>query len=119
LIKKIVIGIIIMVSVLVIGCSSNNNQTGDYDILAQCLTEKGAVMYGTEWCPHCKAQKEAFGESFKYVNYVDCDRDRDACVGAVVQGYPTWNINGKNYPGQQPLERLASLAGCEIQANST
>ena len=101
-----------MLSVLAIGCSNNNNQNGENDLLAQCLTEKGAVMYGTEWCSHCKAQKEAFGSSFKYVDYVDCDLNQDRCTEAGVKGYPTWNIDGKNYPGAQPLERLASLAGC-------
>ncbi|HLC89096.1 MAG TPA: thioredoxin domain-containing protein [Candidatus Nanoarchaeia archaeon] len=110
--KKIVVGILMVLSVLVIGCSSNN-QTGDNDALAKCLTEKGAVMYGTEWCSHCKTQKEYFGSSFKYVDYVDCDRNRDRCTAADVKGYPTWQINGNNYPGAQPLERLASLAGCQ------
>ena len=28
--------------------------------------------------------------------------------------YPTWKIDGQNHPGEQSLERISSLAGCEI-----
>ena len=35
--------------------------------LAKSLKEKGAVMYGAYWCPHCKAEKARFGTSFQYV----------------------------------------------------
>ena len=107
---------VLVIAILIIASPAGQD---NYDALAQCLTEKGAVMYGTEWCSHCKAQKEAFGESFKYVDYVDCDLNRDRCTEAGVKGYPTWSINGKNYPGQQPLERLASLAECLIEGNQT
>ena len=110
--KKIMVGILMILSVLIIACSSNN-QTGANDALAQCLTDKGAVMYGTEWCSHCKTQKEYFGSSFKYVDYVDCDRNRYRCSAAGVKGYPAWQIDGENYPGTQSLERLASLTECQ------
>ena len=86
----------------------------EYDSFASCLTEKGVTMYGTEWCPHCKNQKALFGDSFNNVDYVDCDSDRNACTSAGVRGYPTWKINGQNYPGEQSLERLAILTGCEL-----
>jgi len=86
----------------------------DVDSLAQCLAKKGAVMYGTEWCPHCQNQKRMFGSSFQYINYVDCDRYKSKCRDAGVSGYPTWVINGENYPGGQPLHRLASLSGCNL-----
>jgi hypothetical protein len=86
----------------------------EYDTFASCLSESGAVMYGTEWCSHCKDQKEMFGDSFDNINFIDCDRDRDACLIAGVQGYPTWVIGGESYPGQQPLQELADLTGCEL-----
>jgi glutaredoxin len=72
-------------------------------------------MYGTEWCSHCKNQKAAFGSSFEYVYYVDCDKDKDECIKAGVKGYPTWQINGENYPGEQSFERLAFLTGCSVE----
>jgi hypothetical protein len=87
---------------------------GEYDTFASCISESGAVMYGTEWCSHCKAQKEMFGKSFDKISFVDCDRQRDVCLLAGVEGYPTWKINGENYPGQQPLQFLGELTGCEV-----
>ncbi|MEI8253857.1 MAG: hypothetical protein WCG25_09235 [bacterium] len=36
-------------------------------------------MYGTETCSHCIAQKELFGDSFKYINYIDCVKDPNSC----------------------------------------
>lgn len=84
---------------------------GQYDDFAKYLSGQGVKMYGTEWCSHCKNQKELFGPSFRYVNYIDCDKKREECSSAGVQGYPTWKINGQNYPGEQSLERLAQLSG--------
>jgi len=86
----------------------------EYDGFATCLSEAGATMYGTEWCGHCKDQKEMFGDSFDKVNFVDCDFQRDVCLIAGVNGYPTWKINGQNYEGAQPLEKLAELTGCSL-----
>lgn len=92
----------------------NLDDTQDTSLnLAQCLTQKGVKMYGTSWCGHCNNQKAAFGESFKYIDFVDCDQRGDECSSAGVRGYPTWIINGASYPGEQSLERLASLAGCD------
>jgi glutaredoxin len=73
-------------------------------------------MYGTDWCPHCQAQKRLFGSSFQYVNYVNCDLSADACQVAGVQGYPTWVFpNGKSLSGEQELETLASQVACQVQ----
>ena len=88
---------------------------GKYNTFAQCLTEKGIVMYGTEWCSHCQNQKKAFGSSFKFVNYVDCDKQAQSCDEAGVRGFPTWKIGGEDYPGEQNLFKLASLTGCDLE----
>ena len=87
---------------------------GEFDEFANCLTKKDVKMYGTDWCSHCKDQKKLFGESFLYVDYVDCDKSQAECGAAGVEGYPTWVVDGKNYPGVQSLERLAFLSGCEL-----
>jgi len=92
--------------------------SGDYDALAQCLTSKGAIMYGTAWCSHCQDQKELFGSSFRYITFVDCDKDANACSAAGVEAYPTWIINGKSYQGQRSLIELASIAGCNLKAKN-
>jgi|SRR3989344_207913 len=91
--------------------TENVIEVDGYDEFAKYLTEQGVKMYGTEWCPHCKNQKKLFGSSFQYINYTDCDKNRQECLSAGVQGYPTWEIDGQNYPGEQSLERLAQLSG--------
>lgn len=88
---------------------------GQYDSFAQCLTQKGAAMYGTDWCPHCQAQKKLFGNSFKYVNYINCDANKAACDAAGVKGYPTWQFpRGDPVSGTQELATLAERAGCVL-----
>lgn len=88
--------------------------TGKYDELAKCLTGKGIVMYGLETCPHCLEQKELFGDSFKYVTYVECSEQQSLCTAKGVQYVPAWEINGKIEVGVKPLDELARVAGCEI-----
>lgn len=89
---------------------------GQYDALAKCLTEKGVVMYGASWCSHCAEQKAAFGSSFQYITYVECDNggvQTQECRDAGVTAYPAWRINGLMSFGARPLSELARLAGCE------
>lgn len=99
---------------------TNNGVEGQYDALAKCLTQKGAVFYGAGWCPHCSAQKEMFGSSMQYVNYVQCqgasrsDPFPQACIDANIEAFPTWIINGKQYLGSQTAQVLADTAGCTI-----
>ncbi|MAG50706.1 hypothetical protein CL621_03675 [archaeon] len=101
----------LVILVVLSGCSQGSSK---YDTFAKCLTEKRVTMYGTEWCSHCQNQKKAFGDSFQFINFVDCDRNKDICLEKGIRGYPTWIIDGKAYPGEQRLERLASLSGCEL-----
>ncbi len=119
--KTMILITMLIISAILTGCTStsegaptNTNTQDSVNDLARCLTANNVTMYGTEWCGHCKAQKKMFGEGFVLVDYVDCDEDRDKCTAAGVKGYPTWVINGENHPGQQPLEKLAFLSGCEI-----
>jgi hypothetical protein len=85
---------------------------GKFDGLAKCLTEKGAVMYGTTWCGHCNDQKKMFGTGFQFVTFVDCDKNMNECEAAGVKGYPTWKINNLSYEGAQSLYDLAKNSGC-------
>jgi len=88
--------------------------TGNYDEFAKCLSEKEVSMYGASWCSHCNNQKKMFGDSFKYVNYIDCPENQDLCNEKGIQGYPTWIINGKQYPGEQTFQKLSELTGCSL-----
>lgn len=96
------------------------NQPGKYDALAQCLTKNGVKMWGAYWCPHCQAQKKAFGNSFKYINYIECSLpggsgQTKVCDDAKIEGYPTWeNKAGKRVTGEQTFSDLAELGGCSL-----
>ena len=80
--------------------------------LASCLTEKGAVFYGTEWCAYCTRQKEMFGSDFGKISYVDCGKSPNLCQLAGITAYPTWIINGEKHLGAKSMEALGALAGC-------
>ncbi len=82
---------------------------------ATCITESGAVFYGTDWCSHCQDQKGLFGEHFEEITFVNCDESRDLCVLAGIEAYPTWIIDGKKHLGAKSLEHLGSLTGCEVE----
>jgi len=86
--------------------------TGKYDSFAQCLTKKGAKMYGSKSCNYCSKQKAMFADSFQYVDYVECAEQQELCQG--LTGVPAWEIKGKLYYGVQELDELSELTGCSI-----
>ena len=84
---------------------------------AQCLRDKGAVMYGAYWCPHCQREKAAFGEAFKFVSYVECTQDTQKFTDAGIKGYPTWIFpDGRRFEGELGLEGLSKESGCVLEA---
>ncbi|MBO3459664.1 hypothetical protein G7B40_036945 [Aetokthonos hydrillicola Thurmond2011] len=93
--------------------------SGEAEIeLARHLTKIGAKEYIAWWCPHCHEQKELFGkEAYSEIKHIECDPQGkddprpDLCQAAGIQGFPTWQINGKLYPNVQPLEKLAQISG--------
>lgn len=107
--KKILLSLLTVV--LLTSCT---RESMPYDQLAQCLTAKNVKMYGSDTCPHCKNQKEAFEGSFEFINYVECNRQPDECQKAGVRAYPTWEIGGNKIEGEQSLSKLAELAGCSL-----
>lgn len=106
--------IILIILVFYSPFKSKNSEEGKYDAFAQCLTDAGLKMYGTDWCSHCLNQKKLFGSSFKYINYINCDKNRETCLIEGIAGYPTWKINEKSYQGEQTLENFAQITGCEL-----
>ena len=110
-----IIAIIVLIIILVYALfKSKNSEVWQYDAFAQCLTDSGVKMYGTEWCSHCKNQKKLFESSFEFINYIDCDKNKETCLIEGVQGYPTWKLNGESYTGEQSLEALANISGCKL-----
>ena len=84
--------------------------------LAVHLTRIGAKKYSAWWCPHCHEQKQLFGkEATEKLDIIECDpQGKNAapnlCQAAKIEGFPTWEINGKLYPNVQPLKRLADVS---------
>jgi hypothetical protein len=83
------------------------------DVFAKCVASKNVTMYGAVWCSHCLAEKKAFGDSFKYVPYVECPDNVQLCIDKGINGYPTWiDGTGKKYEGEQGLSGVAKISGC-------
>ena len=88
--------------------------------LAECLTQKGAKMYGAYWCPHCQQQKKDFGDAFAKVDYVECSpqgtpqgQQAQVCTDAGVKNYPTWIFpDGSRQTGELSFADLAAKSGC-------
>ena len=94
------VGFLIIVAVIAYALLS----PGKYDDFAKCLTEKGAVMYGEDWCTNTQGQKAMFGKSFKYIDYQ---------VKTDLRIRPTWVIDENTYETVQSFQRLSALTGCE------
>ena len=103
--------ILILIGIFYVRSTGRVVSSIEQDEFVQYLTQQGVKMYGTDWCGYCKDQKKLFGDSFQYVDYVNCDKDRQECSDAGIRGYPTWKINGQSYSGLQSLEKLAQLSG--------
>ncbi len=77
-------------------------------------------MYGLYWCPHCIEQKGGFGDSFHYVNYVECatkgvNELNAECKIAGVKEFPSWQFRGEQpKPGVLSMEALSDKTGCAL-----
>lgn len=86
------------------------------DEFARCLRDKNIVMYGASWCPHCQNEKNGFGDSFRFIPYVECPKNPKLCLEKSVSGYPTWLFpDGRRFEGEQGIENLSRQSGCEIK----
>lgn len=120
----LLVGIVLLlgiVFVLVFAMNSGPSYSQeDINTFAKCITEKGAVMYGAFWCPHCADVKKMFGESFRYVTYVECDPRGEneqslLCIEKDIQNYATFEFNDNpetRLVGEPSFEELAAATGC-------
>ncbi len=97
------------------------NQTpGKLDLLAKCLKNSGAKLYGASWCPHCQNQKALFEKSAKYLPYIECAMPSGQginfiCKDAKIESYPTWVFaDGSRESGELSLEKLSEKTGCKL-----
>ncbi len=84
---------------------------------AKYLNDNGVVKYSAYWCPNCLNQSELFGkQAYKELNVVECARDgknsqTQLCIDKKIQGFPSWEINGKIIIGVKTLKELSKLTG--------
>ncbi|OHA11625.1 MAG: hypothetical protein A3I44_03025 [Candidatus Sungbacteria bacterium RIFCSPLOWO2_02_FULL_51_17] len=110
------LGIVAIIAVYLLYPRQQTN--GNLDAFAQCLAEKNITVYGAEWCPHCQNEKKAFGDSFRFVPYVECPDNPQKCLAAGINGYPTWIFpGGKKLESEQGLEKLSRESGCALPLN--
>ena len=79
----------------------------------QCLNETNAKIYGFNNSAAVKRQLMMFGAYVGDLNYIDCEIQREKCMGLVV--YPTWEIRGRVVPGSLSLDVLSKLSGCDLK----
>ena len=88
---------------------------------AKFLKDNGVVKYSAYWCPNCLNQSELFGkQAYKELNVVECAKDgknsqTQLCIDKKIQGFPTWEINGKLFLGVLSLKELSKLTGYKIK----
>jgi hypothetical protein len=88
---------------------------GEQAEFAKCLSAKGFVLAGTNWCSHCKEQKALFGNSFQFIDFKNCDVSAEWCRSAGVRAYPTWiTPDGAKLTGVKSLSALSQLSGCSM-----
>ncbi len=116
--------VIVILAILVVAASGVTfnwyRQSHRSDAFAQCLTAKGAKMYGAFWCPHCAEQKELFSSSFKYAPYIECgikgsQAIAQVCTDASIKRFPTWVYpDGTRTEGKRSLEYLSDETSCPL-----
>lgn len=114
--------VVLVVGGLVYLSNRESGEPGQYDKLAQCLTEKGVKFYGASWCPHCAEQKRTFGKSMKYIEYVECAIPGNqrgmtkVCEDAKIENFPTWILPDESrVTGVQLPKSLAEKSGCGVE----
>lgn len=119
--KRLVI-LIVLAAVIISGIALSVARSafapGPHDALAKCLTGKGYVVYGAYWCDNCDRQKELFGKSFKYINYVECGAGAgltEKCKRKGIKKIPAWiTPDGDRLTGVHTPEELAEESACGI-----
>jgi hypothetical protein len=112
--KVFVILIAVIFIISIFPAFLSNSGGGNLDEFAQCITSAGAVMYGVEWCSNCKAQKKMFGNSFQYINHVECLENEALCTEKNITAVPTWIVDEQPYIGLKSLNELSSITNCSF-----
>jgi len=100
----IILAVIIFASIII---STRGNDTPKE--LAKCIGKR-TTLYVQLGCHACKIQEDMFGESYQYLNTIDCWFEKERCGG--IPSTPTWVIQEKKYTEVLSIETLKQLTGC-------
>lgn len=116
----VLVGVMAVVAlVLFVFRSAPIKDNPELDAFAKCLTQKGAVVYGTDYCEWCQKQKADLGGGWQFINYVNCQTDPQKCVSQNIQGTPTWIFqDGSRLVGYQTLDKLSQQTSCPLPSVS-
>ena len=96
-------------------------QPGKYDSFTKCMKDKGIVLYGAFWCPHCQATKKQFGNSAPLLPYVECSTpdgqaQTQICIDKGIKQYPTWTrpSDATTLTGEDSMQELADFSWCAL-----
>ena len=66
-------------------------------------------VYGADWCPWTRKQKEELQGANIEFEFIDCAQDngQELCVG--ISGFPTIEIKGEQSAGFKPADAIQSL----------
>ena len=107
----IFIGAIVVIMSMIVGGTATSSK---YNTFAQCISDKKLQFYGAFWCPHCQAQKAAFGDGAHLLPYIEssnADRSQNqTAIDAKIESYPTWV-----YPSQISMTSKDAPIVCPIQ----
>jgi len=115
-----IIGVLAVVGILFYFMWAQQQSPGKLDEFAKCLAEKGAKFYGAFWCPHCQSEKALFGNSAKYLPYIECSTpdsngQLQICIDQKIAVYPTWRFaDGISQEGELTLQELADKTQCVL-----
>ena len=121
--RKWIMGIILinLIPILLFNLSPIDQE--NHDGLAKCITEKEITVYSSIYCSHCKRQKEILGDSYQFINVIECSPNAPnsqwkLCQEKNITGTPTWILeeNGrevKRNSGFMTIEELKDFSKCE------
>ena len=66
-------------------------------------------VFGADWCPWTRKQKEALQDANIEFEFIDCaeDNGKELCVG--ITGFPTLDIGGNQSAGFKDANQIKSL----------
>jgi hypothetical protein len=121
LLGKVILALVVVAVFAATYTFARYKRNSKVDGFARCISASGAKMYGAYWCPHCLEEKELFGSSFQYVNYLECGVKGDpkgqteVCKQAGIKHYPTWEFrDGSRMEGKQEFPTLSNKSGCPV-----